>query len=92
MEKDEIDKIKGDIKQSFIKSQETFVDAPEENREFLRKFSFICMLSFDIYVKKMLVEKLVDDLRETTEVKEEKEDKKEDKKEVKKEAKTEGKK
>ena len=30
--------------------------------EFLRKFSFICMLSFDVYVKKLIIEKMVDEL------------------------------
>ena len=31
-----------------------------EDQEFLQTFSFICMLSFDVYVKKMLIEKLID--------------------------------
>ena len=32
----------------------------EEKRNMLTNFSFICMLSFDVYVKKMLIEKLID--------------------------------
>lgn len=42
----------------------TFQDAPEENRAFLKLFSFICFLSFDVYMKKQLIEKLIDAIRE----------------------------
>ena len=28
--------------------------------ELLRTFSFICMLSYDVYVKKALIEKMID--------------------------------
>ena len=34
--------------------------------DFLKLFSFICLLSFDVYVKKMLIEQMIDDLRATT--------------------------
>ena len=33
-----------------------------KDQEFLQLFSFICMLSFDVYVKKQLIEKLIDQL------------------------------
>ena len=36
----------------------------EEDRRFLKLFSFICLLSFDVYTKKMLIEQLVDELRD----------------------------
>ena len=39
----------------------TFEDM-EEDREFLQLFSFICLLSFDVYMKKQLIEKLIDQL------------------------------
>ena len=48
--------------QRYELSQDTFADAGEEDREFLKTFSFICMLSFDVYVKKQIIEKLVDQL------------------------------
>ena len=38
-----------------------------EDREFLKKFSFICLLSLDVYVKKMIIEKLVDTLAQPKE-------------------------
>ena len=62
LEKSRIDHLKEDITEIYRTSSETFSDADEENREFLRLFSFICTLSFDVYVKKQLIEKLVDAL------------------------------
>ena len=62
LEKSRIDHLKEDITEIYRTSSETFSDADEENRVFLRLFSFICTLSFDVYVKKQLIEKLVDAL------------------------------
>ena len=36
----------------------------EEEKEFLHKFAFICMLSFDVYVKKQVIENLIDQMSE----------------------------
>ena len=33
-----------------------------EEQEFLQKFALICLLSFDVYMKKMIVERLVTEL------------------------------
>lgn len=41
-------------------SMKTFPDATSEDAELLRTFSFICMLSYDVYVKKTIIEKLID--------------------------------
>ncbi len=62
MEEDLVERMKEDVKQEFKQSEKMFDDAPEESREFLRKFSFICRLSFDVYVKKLIIEKMVDEL------------------------------
>ncbi len=67
MEKDQVEYLKADVVQKYKKAEDTFSEAPEEDREFLRKFSFICLLSLDVYVKKMIIEKLVDDLAATSE-------------------------
>ena len=45
---------------TFEAARASFADAPEEDREFLQIFSFICMLSFDVYLKKQLIEELID--------------------------------
>lgn len=49
-----------DVVAKYNTIQEAFTDAPEEDREFLRNFGFICMLSFDVYIKKMMIESLID--------------------------------
>ena len=41
----------------------TFEDAPEDSRDFLKLFSFICFLSFDVYMKKMMIQKLIDEIK-----------------------------
>lgn len=60
LEKNQIKALQEDIKKSYATSQQTFQEVAEEDRDFLQLFSFICILSFDIYVKKQMVEKLVD--------------------------------
>ena len=60
LEKPEVELLKKDVVDKFKKSKETFQDAAEKDREFLQMFSMICMLSFDVYVKKLLIEKLLD--------------------------------
>lgn len=57
---DEVKNLMKDITKKFNTSFQTFPDAPEEDQEFLHTFSFICMLSFDVYIKKMLIEKIID--------------------------------
>ncbi len=64
MEEKEMEALKADVTEKFRTAQETFQDAPEEERDFLRKFAFVCTLSFDVYIKKMIIEKIIDDLRE----------------------------
>ena len=60
LEREQKDVLKADVEGKFQIAQKTFEDAPEEDREFLKIFSFICMLSFDVYVKKLLIEKMID--------------------------------
>ncbi len=60
LEKDEVQNLAKDITKKFQRSKETFLDAPEEDRESLQYFSLICMLSFDTFLKKMIVEKMID--------------------------------
>lgn len=64
MERQQIDALKRDVMEKYESSSKTFSDAPEESREFLKLFSFICTLSFDVYMKKQLIEKLIDEMKE----------------------------
>ena len=49
-----------DVVSKYNATQKSFMDAPEEDQEFLRNFGFICMLGFDVYIKKMMIESLID--------------------------------
>lgn len=61
MEKEQIDNEVKDVIRKYNKAKGTFQDAKnDEDREFLETFSFICMLSFDVYTKKMIIERLID--------------------------------
>lgn len=59
-EKERTKLLQKDIELMYNNSKDTFVDVPDEDREALQFFSFICSLSLDVYVKKLLIEKLID--------------------------------
>ena len=63
-EKDRIDTLKEELKTMYASSSETFSEENEQDREFLQLLSFICTLSFDVYVKKQIIEKLIYSLPE----------------------------
>lgn len=79
MEKEQVDLLKEDMIQKFKRSEKTFQGASGKDAEFLQRFAFICLLSFDVYVKKLLIEKMIDELNVSLE-KEAKDEKKEEKK------------
>lgn len=66
LEKPEVEYLKEDIIKKFTISQETFKNVPKEDQEILQLFSFISILSYDTYVKKLLIEKMIDSFREAT--------------------------
>ena len=61
-----------DIEIMYNNALETFLDVPEEDRATLQQFAFICSLSLDVYVKKLLIEKLIDEFAEPVETKKKK--------------------
>ena len=67
LEKTESRSLMRDLLQKYSDAQSTFSDAPEEDRELLRNFSFICTLAFDVYLKKMMIENLIDLMNENEE-------------------------
>jgi len=64
LEKEQIEVMKKDLIREYETATGTFTDAPGEDQSFLQLFSFICMLSFDVYIKKQVIEKLIDLLPE----------------------------
>ena len=55
-------KIINDVKEIVASSKEIFNGDDIEDKEFLQYFAIICGLSFDIYIKKLVVEAMVDEL------------------------------
>ena len=62
MEKSRIDDLQKDIAKSYELAMDSFSELPPEEKEYLQLFAFICNLSFDLYVKKQIIEKMIDDL------------------------------
>ena len=63
MEKSRIEPMKASVTEAFEKSLTAFENVPdEEDRNELKLFAFLCSLSFDVYLKKMMIEKIIDEL------------------------------
>ena len=60
MEKNRVQSVQDDITALWAQASESYADAPEEDREMLQLFAFICSLSFDVYIKKQIIEKVID--------------------------------
>ena len=64
-EKARIDSLQKEVARTHKTATESFSEAQEgEERDYLQLFSFICSLSFDVYVKKLIIEKLIYELPE----------------------------
>lgn len=59
-----MDHLKDDIRQKYEKASESFSQCDEDSKDYLQLFSFICELCFDVYLKKQMIEKLIDTLPE----------------------------
>ncbi len=64
LQKSRIGTVAKDIARSYNGALKSFPDAPENDQDYLQLFAFICSLSFDIYVKKLLMQKLIDEFAE----------------------------
>ena len=62
MEKKELDKIKVDVVEKYKVAWDLFEQAPQEQQDFLKQFAFICALSYDVYVKRLLIEKMIEEM------------------------------
>jgi hypothetical protein len=66
LQKDELDPVIEDLKQKYERSLNTFEDADvsDDERERMQMFSFITLLAYDVYVKKLLIEKIIDNIKD----------------------------
>ena len=65
--KSQIQNLKDEVREAYETSQNTFKDMEglsDSDREYLQLFSLISSLSFDVYAKKALIERIIDELPE----------------------------
>ena len=98
MEKLQLEALPQDVLGKTELSKQAFCDVEnEEDKDFLQLFMLVCLLSFDVYMKKNIIESLIDDYtakkassdkpKTKEEIKEEKREAKEEAKEAKRAAK-----
>ena len=66
LEGHQVERLKEMIREEYMISETAFSDLEnldEEDTDFLLKFTFICLLNFDVYTKKLLIEKIVDSMK-----------------------------
>ena len=61
--------LKADVASKIEHAQGMFADAPKEDEAFFTTFSLIVQLGFDVYLKRLLIEKLIDGYKAQTEPK-----------------------
>lgn len=69
LQESQVECLKRDVLEKFKAAEASFAGVAEEKKDFLQKFAFICYLSLDVYVKKLLIEKVIDSFREEQEEK-----------------------
>ena len=63
IEKSRIEPLKTSVREAYEKSGQAFSDISDrKNQDELQLFAFICNLSFDVYLKKTMIEKIIDGL------------------------------
>lgn len=63
LEHRQMENLKNDVREKFEAAGQTFSQAEGAEKEALQLFSFICELAFDVYLKKHMIERLLDDIR-----------------------------
>ena len=66
LQEESLEPVKEDITKRYERAMQTFDDPDinEEEQKKMRLFSFITLLSYDVYVKKLLIEKILDNMTE----------------------------
>ena len=69
LQTEELEPVIEDLKKKYQRSLETFDDANlnDEEKKRMQLFSFIILLSYDVYVKKLLIEKMLDNITDAKE-------------------------
>ena len=67
MEKSASTDLVKDVIRKYNSSRASFSEVAEDDKEDLQNFAFICLLSFDVFVKKMMIEQFIDGLTDKSE-------------------------
>lgn len=62
LESEQFNSLVKDVLRKFERSKEMYQEESEEDQEFLQTLSFVSMLSFDVYVKKQMIERIIDEM------------------------------
>ena len=52
--------IEEDLRSHFEKSKESFTDETGDDKQFLQLYTFVCSLAFEVYIKKHIMEQIID--------------------------------
>ena len=63
LQKSQLEDFNRDVKNKFKAAAASFSQVPDEEQQFLQTFAFACSLSFDVYLKKQMLEQIIDDLK-----------------------------
>lgn len=63
----QIDHLADSLMEDYKKSTEIFLDYPEKDRQYLQLFSLVSFLSLDVYMKKRIVETIIDEMKKDEE-------------------------
>ncbi|MDE7431118.1 MAG: DUF1836 domain-containing protein [Lachnospiraceae bacterium] len=66
MQHDMIDTVKQDITDKIADSKKHFCESPKKDREFLQLYALVSSLCFDVYIKKQMIEGIIDKMNETS--------------------------
>lgn len=58
--KRDLEDIEADLRKHFEKSKESFSEESEEDKQFLQLYTFVCSLAFEVYIKKHIMEQIID--------------------------------
>lgn len=70
-----VDMVRQDLEKKTELAQSSFAGVAEEEGEILKQFTLLCLLSFDVYIKKTLIEAVIDSMGGQEQEKEKKEKK-----------------
>ncbi len=59
---EQMERLQKDVILKFRDSEEKFQESDPSEREYLQRFAFICELAFDVYLKKQMIELLIDEM------------------------------